>query len=381
MKKKILLGLTGSVACSKSELFVNNYSDIYDFKILSTFNGLKYLSDGFLNTYSIYSDWDDLPGSPHIELARWADEFVIYPASANIISKISSGIADDLLTSTVLMYSKPIYICPAMHEEMFLNNQISSNLITLSKYHFIAGPRYGDLDIGDKGLGRLIEPNELNDCINKSKGKVIVTSGPTVEPIDDVKVISNKSSGKQGRALAVELNSKGYEVIYIHSSLIQPIPGIKNKTFSTSEELFVAISSEMKNTVSVFMTAAVSDFIVNKADGKISRHNGKLNIELTPNKDIIASIKSEYPDVEYIAFSAQVNDDLNFDKIKSKNVDYLVINNILNNDFGSDVNKIAIINHEELIYKSETLSKNEIAQAILINLDYWYVCWRRDNLK
>jgi len=381
MKKKILLGLTGSVACSKSELFVNNYSDIYDFKILSTFNGLKYLSDGFLNTYSIYSDWDDLPGSPHIELARWADEFVIYPASANIISKISSGIADDLLTSTVLMYSKPIYICPAMHEEMFLNNQISSNLITLSKYHFIAGPRYGDLDIGDKGLGRLIEPNELNDCINKSKGKVIVTSGPTVEPIDDVKVISNKSSGKQGRALAVELNSKGYEVIYIHSSLIQPIPGIKNKTFSTSEELFVAISSEMKNTVSVFMTAAVSDFVVKKTDGKISRHNGKLNIELTPNKDIIASIKSEYPDVEYIAFSAQVNDDLNFDKIKSKNVDYLVINNILNNDFGSDVNKIAIINHEELIYKSETLSKNEIAQAILINLDYWYVCWRRNSLK
>ena len=381
MKKKILLGLTGSVACSKSELFVNNYSDIYDFKILSTFNGLKYLSDEFLNTYSIYSDWDDLPGSPHIELARWADEFVIYPASANIISKISSGIADDLLTSTVLMYSKPIYICPAMHEEMFLNNQISSNLITLSEYHFIAGPRYGNLDIGDKGLGRLIEPNELNDCINKSKGKVIVTSGPTVEPIDDVKVISNKSSGKQGRALAVELNSKGYEVIYIHSSLIQPIPGIKNKTFNTSEELFVAISSEMKNTVSVFMTAAVSDFIVNKADGKISRHNGKLNIELTPNKDIIASIKSEYPDVEYIAFSAQVNDDLNFDKIKSKNVDYLVINNILNNDFGSDVNKIAIINHEELIYKSETLSKNEIAQAILINLDYWYVCWRRNSLK
>ena len=381
MKKKILLGLTGSVACSKSELFVNNYSDIYDFKILSTFNGLKYLSDEFLNTYSIYSDWDDLPGSPHIELARWADEFVIYPASANIISKISSGIADDLLTSTVLMYSKPIYICPAMHEEMFLNNQISSNLITLSEYHFIAGPRYGNLDIGDKGLGRLIEPNELNDCITKSKGKVIVTSGPTVEPIDDVKVISNKSSGKQGRALAVELNSKGYEVIYIHSSLIQPIPGIKNKTFNTSEELFVAISSEMKNTLSVFMTAAVSDFIVNKADGKISRRNGKLNIELTPNKDIIASIKSEYPDVEYIAFSAQVNDDLNFDKIKSKNVDYLVINNILNNDFGSDVNKIAIINHEELIYKSDTLSKNEIAQAILINLDYWYVCWRRDSLK
>ena len=173
MKKKILLGLSGSVACSKSELFVNKYSENYDFKILSTFNGLKYLSKKFLNTHSVYSDWDDLPGSPHIELARWADEFVIYPASANVISKISTGIADDLLTSTVLMYSKPIYICPAMHEEMFLNTQISSNLTSLSKYHFIAGPRYGNLDIGDKGLGRLIEPNELNDWINKSKGKII----------------------------------------------------------------------------------------------------------------------------------------------------------------------------------------------------------------
>ena len=135
-------------------------------------------------------------------------------------------------------------------------------------------------------------------------------------------------------------------------------------------ELFIAISSEMKNTVSVFMTAAVSDFILNKADGKISRHNGKLNLELIPNKDIIASIKTEFPDVKCIAFSAQVDDDLNFDKLKSKNVDYLVINNILNNEFGSDENKISIINRDELIYKSNTLSKDEIAQAILINLDY-----------
>ena len=105
-------------------------------------------------------------------------------------------------------------------------------------------------------------------------------------------------------------------------------------------------------------------------DGKISRSNGKLNLELTPNKDIIASIKTEFPDVKCIAFSAQVDDDLNFDKLKAKNVDYLVINNILNNKFGSDENKITIINRDEVIYKSDTLSKNEIAQAILINLDY-----------
>ena len=135
MKKKILLGLSGSIACSKSEMFIDKYSENYEFKIVSTFNGLNYLSDGFIENKAIFSDWKDLPGSPHIELARWADEFVIYPASANVISKIANGIADDLLTSTVLMFSKPLYICPAMHEEMYLNSQLSSNIRTLSKNH------------------------------------------------------------------------------------------------------------------------------------------------------------------------------------------------------------------------------------------------------
>ena len=370
MKKKILLGLSGSVACSKAESFISKYSEIYEFEILSTFSGLKYLSKDLIKTHKVYSDWEDLSGSPHIELARWADEFVIYPASANLISKISGGIADDLLTSTVLMYSKPLYICPAMHEEMYLNSQIAYNLKTLSKYHYIVGPRYGNLDVGDQGLGRLIEPNELNDWINKTKGKVIVTSGPTAEPIDDVKIISNKSSGKQGRALAIELSARGYEVVYIHSNLIEPISGIKNISFDTSKKLLNCILSEINNADSIFMTAAVSDFILNKSDGKISRNNGKIKLELKPNKDIIASVKSQFPKVKCIAFSAQVNDDLNFEKIKSKNVDYLVINNILKYNFGSVENKISIINHEELLYKSDTLNKNEIAKAILTNLNY-----------
>ena len=197
MKKNILLGVTGSIACSKAEAFIDQYSKDFSFKILSTFNGLKYLSNDFLNTHTVYTEWEDLPGSPHIELSRWADEFIIYPASANLISKISAGIADDLLTSTILMFPKPMYICPAMHEEMYINDQITTNINNLSKSNYIIGPRYGNLDIGDRGLGRLIEPNELKDRINKVRGKIIVTSGPTTEPIDDVKVITNSSSGKK----------------------------------------------------------------------------------------------------------------------------------------------------------------------------------------
>ena len=381
MKKNILLGVTGSIACSKAETFIDQYSKDFNFKILATFNGFKYLSNDFLNTHNVYSEWEDLPGSPHIELSRWADEFIIYPASANLISKISAGIADDLLTSTILMFPKPMYICPAMHEEMYINDQINININNLSKSNYIVGPRYGNLDIGDRGLGRLIEPNELKDRINKVRGKIIVTSGPTAEPIDDVKVITNSSSGKQGRSIAIELTARGYEVVYVHSKMINTIPGIQNISFTNSEDLHKTIVAEINDTMSIFMTAAVSDFTINKSDGKISRNSGKINLELIPNNDVIASIKSNYPKIQCIAFSAQVDDELNFKKIKSKNVDYLVINNILENEFGSDTNKISIINSEELIYKSDTLDKHDIAKAILTTLEYWYVCWYWNNLK
>ena len=370
MKKKILLGLSGSVACSKAELFVKQYADEYEFKLLSTYNGLNYLSDEFIKSNKIYSDWNELSGSPHIELSRWADEIIIYPASANLISKISSGIADDLLTSTILMFSKPLYICPAMHEEMYINSQIQSNILKISKNHYVVGPRYGNLDIGDRGLGRLIEPHELYTVINRLKGKVIVTSGPTYEEIDDVKVITNRSSGKQGKALAVELNARGYEVVYIHASSIDDIPGLINVPFNNSHDLKNKILENIIISQSIFMTAAVSDFTLNKTSGKISRGKDNINLEFKPNEDIIASIKPFHPEVTCIAFSAQVDDQLNFKKINSKKVDYLVINNVLSNKFGSDFNKVTIIDKHQLIYESETLDKNDISRDILNTLEY-----------
>ena len=261
MKKKILLGLSGSVACSKAELFVNQNSDKYELKLISTHSGLNYLTEQFKNSNDIYSDWSELSGSPHIELARWADEIIIYPASANLISKISSGIADDLLTSTILMFSKPIYICPAMHEEMYMNSQIQSNILNLSNNHYIIGPRYGNLDIGDTGLGRLIEPDELLGVLNKQKGKIIVTSGPTYEKIDDVKVVTNKSSGKQGRALAIELSARGYEIIYIHSASIDHIPGLDNVSFHSSNDLKNKIADYSKS----YNLDVVIDFVSSKS--------------------------------------------------------------------------------------------------------------------
>ena len=365
MKKNVLLAVTGSIACSKAELFIKQYKSLYNFKFISTYNALQFLSDEFKDTNQVLSDWDDLKGTPHIELARWADVFVIYPATANVIAKMANGIADDLLTSTTLMFGSGIYICPAMHEEMYLNNTTQNNLNKLSQDNFIIGSRYGDLDIGDRGYGRLIEPLDLKNNIEKTLGKVIVTSGPTIEAIDDVKVITNKSSGKQGRAIAVELSSRGYETIYIHSSQISPIPGIQNVSFTSSSELLSKIYENIDNSKYLFMTAAVSDFTTDKKSGKISRDSGNFQLNLIPNIDLVKTIKDKNEDTVTVAFSAQVNDDLNFDKIKRKNCDYLVINNILKNDFGSDLNKIKIINKKELMYESNEKSKSDIAYELL----------------
>lgn len=365
MKKNILLAVTGSIACSKAELFIKQYGSLYNFKVISTYNALQFLSDEFKKNNQVLSDWGDLKGTPHIELARWADIFLIYPATANVIAKMANGIADDLLTSTTLMFGSGIYICPAMHEEMYLNNTTQNNLKKLSQDNFIVGSRYGDLDIGDRGYGRLIEPIDLKNNIEKTLGKVIVTSGPTIEAIDDVKVITNKSSGKQGRAIAIELSARGYETIYIHSSQILPIPGIQNVAFTSSSELLTKINENIDNCEYLFMTAAVSDFTTKKENGKISRDSGNIQLNLTPNIDLVKTIKDTNEDIITVAFSAQVNDDLNFDKIKSKNCDYLVINNILKNNFGSDHNKIKIINRKELIYESNEKSKSDIAYELL----------------
>lgn len=367
MSENILLGITGSIASSKSEVLFQLLNKQNNVEIFSTNEGLKYVSQDFQNENTIYSSWDQLEGSPHIEYARWADKVVIYPATANFISKYAHGLADDLLLSTLLMFDKEIYIAPAMHEEMFMDEKIQENILNLSDKVTFCGPRFGNLDIGDQGVGRLVEPNELFDILYTKKDKVIVTSGPTSEYIDDVRVITNKSSGKQGRAIAIELMSQGYEVVYIHSKDIEPVAGVRNIIFETSEDLLKAMDSETNNLKHLFMVAAVSDFVVKKTKGKIDRSKGDASINLSPNIDIVKEYKLKNRDVNVISFSAQTNNDLNFEKIKNKDSDYLVINNLSDNYFGSDMNKVTIINKSEMIYESGNENKHLIAQKIIQN--------------
>ena len=367
MKKNLLLGVTGSIAASKTEVLHSLLVDSYNIKVISTSEGLKYLSKSFLTENKVLTSWEDYPGSPHIELSRWADKVIVYPATANFIAKLSSGIADDLLLSTMLMCKKSVYICPAMHEEMYLNEETQNNITKLANKHIFCGPRYGDLDIGDQGLGRLLEPVEIFEIIKGKNEKVIVTSGPTYEKIDSVRGITNSSSGKQGRAIAFELLSRGFEVTYIHSEKIDPVPHAKNVKYVSSNDLNNEILNNIENVTKIYMPSAVSDFIPETHKGKLNRIDGEMSIKLSPNIDIIKSIKEKHKDIKVIAFSAQLDNDLNYKKISDKNCEFLVINNLLTNDFGSDNNKILIIDQNNLIYESDNENKNIIAKHIINN--------------
>ncbi len=365
MLKNILLGVTGSIAASKTEILYKILKDKYNIKIFSTTEGLKYLSKDFINEVEVFSSWEQFEGSPHIDYARWADLIIIYPATANFLAKLNSGIADDLLLSTVLMHQKPIYIAPAMHEEMFEDKNTQENIKKLSNYHFICGPRFGKLDIGDQGTGRLIEPEELLKFLNKSKDTIVVTSGPTYELIDPVRVITNLSSGKQGRAIAFELLARGYSVIYLHSDKIPGIPHAHNETFSSSDSLNKLLKKHCKKAQYLYMVAAVSDFIPSFNEQKLDRTLGETTIKLSPNQDIIKNIKAKFNKLKVIGFSAQMNDDLNYKKLNDKNCDFLVINNINNNYFGSNKNKVTIIDKNNVISISDKLDKNIIASHII----------------
>ena len=368
-QKNLLLGITGSIAAKKSIRLLNQLKPYYNIKIIVTYEGINYIDETEYKNYSLYTSWDkERKHAYHIDLARWADEFIIYPATANFIAKVSVGIADDLLTSTVLMYKKRPKIFPAMHEEMFTNKSFKNSLNNLISVANVYGPRYGILDAGDKGIGRLLEPKEAFDVITREqKENIFIISGPTKEYVDDVRYITNRSSGKQGYALAVESHSRGYSTNLITSIKYQNLNTIKQTNYETSSDLINIINSLDISEGYLFMPASISDFIPDQYEGKLSRKDGNLSLKLSPNIDIIKKIKKENPKLITTGFSAQLNDKHDYKKMNNKNIDYMVINNITKKDigFGSDNNQVTIIGKDKVSKEINFSSKFMVAKEIL----------------
>ncbi|MCM1042945.1 MAG: bifunctional phosphopantothenoylcysteine decarboxylase/phosphopantothenate--cysteine ligase CoaBC [Corallococcus sp.] len=313
----------------------------------------------------------------HISLAQKADLFVVCPATANIIGKYANGIADDMLSTTLLAATCPVLICPAMNVNMYNNLAVSANIQLLeSRGVYFADSPSGELACGDVGKGRLAEPQTIYERIceilNVSqdlKGKnILVTCGATLEKLDDVRFISNFSSGKMGCAIAERALLRGANVTMVvgkHSAVLPN--GIKTVDVVTTEDMYNAVMDNVDGNDVIIMAAAPCDYRP-KTFSEIKIKSDTLKLDFVKNPDIAANVGKIKSDKKLVIFSAETdNETVNAQKkLHSKNADFVVINNIKKNDvFGSDSNVVTIIDRSGTAVDYAKMDKKQVADIIL----------------
>lgn len=341
---KVLLGVTGSIAAYKVPFLIRGFlKEGHEVRVIATERALHFVSQetlAYLTYNRVYAGncYFELPTSLHIDLARWADVVLIAPADYNIIGKVASSVADDIVSTTVASFDGPVVFAPAMHDVMW-NNPVLQDKVTYlrEKGYYFSGPLEGELYSGDKGAGRLNEIEYIiEDVIAAYRGfplkdkKILLVYGRTEEKIDDVRVITNRSSGKMGVEIAREIKRNGgYLYQIVGKTSVEP--------YRRDEISFVTDSKEMKEKimkliehVDVFiMAAAVSDYRpIVKVKGKIRREDGKiLSLALESTEDILKELLPYKKDKIFVGFA--LSDDIEEDapiKLKEKGLDIIVAN-------------------------------------------------------
>lgn len=382
--KNIVLGVTGSIAAYKSaEIIRLLIKNNFNVKVIMTDHAKQFIHPNTLSTLShhpVYDQLFDSTHSPmmHIDLARWADLILIAPATASIIGKLSAGFADDLLTTVCLAVTANVLLAPAMNKNMFENVFVKKNIIRLKKYGFeILDPGMGEQACGDYGEGRMQLPEEIvNHIMNKNNaplnGKtVLITAGPTVEPIDPVRFISNHSSGKMGYCLAEACYELGARVILISGPTALSKPTTHHFiAITTADEMYQAVMNNISHADIFIGCAAVADYKPNKVvDHKIKKSSDELTLKLTKTKDMVADV-ANLPEKPFtVGFSLETNSMIENSKNKlvKKQLDAMVANQVCasNTPFNSDENEVTFISKELCITKIEKDSKKNIAKKIM----------------
>lgn len=384
--KKILLAVTGGIAAYKSaeliRLFIKDDAQV---KVLMTKNAQEFITPLTLQTlsshpvyretFSLIKDFD----IAHIALAQEADILVIAPATANIIGKIAAGLADDLLTTVVMATKAPVLICPSMNTNMYENVIVRENIqkLTSRGYHMMEADS-GELACKSEGVGRL---PELSDIIEEVKSiltekdlageTVLVTAGPTREPLDPVRFITNYSSGKMGYALASRARRRGASVILISGPTVLSVPrGVTYVPISTAVEMRHAVMKNLKQSTIVIKSAAVADYRPSVcADAKIKKKDGPWTLYLERNPDIIAEIGKKKKERILIGFALESEDLIKNAKAKmlTKNMDLIVANDVKQKDAGfqSDTNIVKILDRDGGIEELPLMDKIDVADRIL----------------
>lgn len=391
MKNKcVVLGVTGGIAVYKALDIASmlRKHDI-DVNVIMTNSATQFVTPLTFQSISQNMVTTDMFSEPkaweiqHISLAKKADVFLVAPATANIIGKVANGIADDMLSTTIMATNAKVIFAPAMNTNMYNNPIVQENIKKLKSlgYDFIE-PASGRLACGDEGKGKLESPEiivekvlcelyENKDLIGK---KVIVTAGPTRASLDPVRFISNNSSGKMGYEIAKEARDRGADVTLISGPTKEKKPyGIKVVDIVTNEEMFNEINRIYDDADIVIKAAAVSDYKAkNYSEQKIKKGDGDLEFKMTRDRDILKHLGENKHQQILIGFAAESENLLDNAKSKliRKNLDYIVANDITANDtgFASDDNKVVIISKDGEEVNLEKMTKREVAKNIFDTL-------------
>jgi phosphopantothenoylcysteine decarboxylase/phosphopantothenate--cysteine ligase len=382
--KTIVLGVTGSIAAYKAADLTSKLAQAgAKVNVVMTESATKFVTPLTFRSLTkrpvITSMWELSSefSIEHVALADAADVVVIAPATANVIAKLASGIADDMLTATVLATRAPVIIAPAMHANMFQNPVTQDNLAKLRARGFTTvGPDYGRLASGDTGPGRLVETQQIMATISEVLARshdlagrhLVITAGGTQEPIDPVRFIGNRSSGKMGLALAEAARDRGAEVTLITAPTHLPEPaGIEVIPVRTAAEMKKAVTKALKQASALIMAAAVADYQPRSpAKSKIKKESPGLNLELTRTPDILGEVTGSFLKVGFAAESEDLVANAR-KKLAQKGLDFIVANNITDPEsgFDADTNKVTIIDKEGKAESLPLMSKREVAERIL----------------
>jgi phosphopantothenoylcysteine decarboxylase / phosphopantothenate---cysteine ligase len=388
--KKILLVICGGIAAYKSletiRILKKNNCEIKTILTSSAKEFVTPLSVASLSQGKVYDDLFSVENENemnHITLSRWADLILVVPTTANTISKLAKGSSEDLASTVILASNKPIFLVPAMNVRMWEHLSMKNNLEILRTYSYkIIGPEIGEMACGEYGEGKMTEPveivNKINDylfSINKNKKlKALVTAGPTHEYIDPIRFITNKSSGKQGYEIAKSLSRNGYQTTLISGPTnIKIEDEIKVIKVETAEQMFQETIKNLPVDVAIF-SAAVADFKVLKKSNVKIKKTEQLTIKLEKNVDIlnyVSNHNSMRPRL-VVGFAAETNslEKNAIKKLKDKNCDMIIANDVSNQKIGFDSNFNEVIifyrndKQEKLFSKNKTLISEEIVERV-----------------
>ena len=390
--RRVLLGVTGGIGAYKAALLARSLVgagavvDVVLTRGASSFVGAATF-EGITGRSVRHDVWEDIPHETHVALGRAAEVAVVYPATAHTLARLAAGLADDLLTTTLLAARCPLVLAPAMHTEMWQHPATRDNVAVLEQRGAVlVGPDDGPLMGGDSGPGRLAAPEDVLAALRAAVAEgaatpgdlsgvdVLVTAGGTREPIDPVRYLGNRSSGRMGFAVAAAASARGARVVLVAGPSDLPTPpGVTRVDVTTALQMHAAVTSRAGEADVILKAAAVADFRpAETAASKLKKERGAPKLELVPNPDILAELGASRGDAVrpiLVGFAAET-DDVEANgraKLAAKRADLLVVNDVSASDAGFEVdtNRVVILAREGARTEVELATKREVADRIL----------------